>query len=226
MSMPYRKTPLITGEIYHVFNRSVARQPIFVFQKDYKRALDIIGFYIYQKPLLRFSHYNRLPEKQKTDFIQNLKKKGKKQINLISFCIMPNHFHFLIKEIHPEGITTFMRNFQNSYAKYFNKRSERSGAVFQSMFKAIRIETEEQLLHVCRYIHLNPLTSYLIKDLSELETYPWNSFKYFLENKDQESVDVKFILDYFPSIKKFKEFIFDQIDYQRRLDQIRHLIVE
>lgn len=224
--MPYRKTPLIAGEIYHILNRSVARQPIFVFHKDYKRALDILEFYIYQKPLLRFSHYNRLPDKQKVDFIQNLKARGKKQIKLLSFCIMPNHFHFLIKEIQPNGITTFMRNLQNSYAKYFNTRSERSGAVFQSMFKAIRIETEEQLLHVCRYIHLNPMTAYLIKDLNELEVYPWNSFKYFLKSADQEVVDAKFILDYFPSIKKFKDFTFDQLDYQKQLDQIKHLTLE
>lgn len=225
--MPYRRTIIAPGEIYHVFNRSVAKQPIFIRQKDYSRALELINYYSYQKPTLRFSHYNRLPSEQKILFWNNLIKNHQKQIQILVFCLMPNHFHFLIKEMTEGGISNFIRNFQNSYAKYFNTRAERTGAVFQSMFKAVRIESEEQLMHVCRYIHLNPLTSFVIKDKKDLENYNWSSYPFYIKKlNDTEILDLSFILGLFSSLKNFVNFTLDQVDYQRKLDQIKHLLLE
>lgn len=156
--MPYRTTPLVQGEFYHVFNRSIARQPIFTRKDEYQRGLEVLNYYSYQKPPLRFSHYKRLTFKQKADFLAGLES-SKKIVQLLAFCLMPNHVHFLIKEIEDGGISRYMSNFQNSYAKYFNIKNDRTGSLFQTRFKAVRIETDEQLLHVMRYIHLNPLKS-------------------------------------------------------------------
>lgn len=224
--MPYRKTPFVVSEIYHIFNRSVARQPIFVSDKDHQRGLDVFKFYNFKKPGLRFSHYNRLPKDQKNDFWQSLLTRGQKQIYPLVYCFMPNHIHFLIKEIEKEGISTFMRNFQNSFAKYFNTKTERSGALFQSMFKAVRIETDEQLIHVARYIHLNPLTSYVLRKPEELENYPWSSFPSYIGKIDEQLINKSEVLGYFKSIEDFKTFTFDQVDYQRKLDEIGHLLLE
>lgn len=224
--MPYRRVPIVVGQTYHVFNRSIAQQPIFLGTRYYRRGVELLEYYSYLKPGLRFSHYNRLPLQQRNDFLENLKKNGRKQIQLFSFCLMPNHVHFLIKEIVNGGISQFMSNFQNGYAKYLNLRTERSGSVFLSMFKAVRIETDEQLLHVNRYIHLNPLTSYVIKKVEELETYPWCSFREYLKGKSSDIVDTEFVLNFFSSKRKFKKFTFDQVDYQRQLDKVKHLILE
>lgn len=223
--MSYRHTPIVIGEIYHTFNRSIARQPIFLNSRNYNRALELINFYSYAKPRLRFSHYNRLPLKEKADFIDDLKANGHKQIQLFAFCLMPNHVHFLMKEAQKNGISRFMSNFQNSYAKYLNIKTDRTGSLFQSMFKAVRIESDEQLIHICRYIHLNPLTSYVIKDINDLEKYNWSSYlEYF--NERSEIVDIDLILRFFPSKEKFKKFVLDQVDYQRELDKIKHLRLE
>lgn len=223
--MSYRRTPIVTGEIYHTFNRSIARQPIFLNIRNYGRALELINFYSYVQPRLRFSHYNRLPLKEKADFLGDLKKNGRKQIQIFAFCLMPNHAHFLIRQIEKNGISKFMSNFQNSYAKYLNTKTDRTGALFQSMFKAVRIESDEQFIHTCRYIHLNPLTSYVIKDMDDLENYPWSSYsEYFRENSDL--IDTSLISGFFPSKKEFKTFTLDQVDYQRKLDKIRHLSLE
>ena len=223
--MSYRRTPIVTGEVYHTFNRSIARQPFFLNVRGYSRAIELINFYSYVQPSLRFSHYNRLPLKEKADFLKDLKNKGRKQIQLFAFCLMPNHIHFLMKELEKNGISRFMSNFQNSYAKYFNLKNDRTGSLFQSMFKAVRIESDEQLIHVCRYIHLNPLTSYIIKDFDVLENYPWSSYsEYFKENSDL--VDTSLISGFFPSIKEFEKFTSDQVDYQRQLNQIKHLSLE
>lgn len=224
--MPYRRTPIVPGEIYHVFNRSIARQPIFPQKRNYQRALDVINYYVYEKPGLRFSFLDRLAPNLKKEFLDDLKKTGKKQVELYAFCLMPNHFHFLLKETQPQGIKKFMSNIQNSYAKYFNTRTERTGALFQAMFKAIRIQTDEQFLHVMRYIHLNPLTSYELKEVEELETYPWSSFIDYLGKRNLSIITTQNILRSFSSIAKFKEFIFDQVDYQRTLERIKHLALE
>lgn len=223
--MSSRKVPIATGEIYHVYNRSIAREPIFLSRSDYQRALNIISYYIYQKPTLRFSHYNRLSVEQKQKFLDNLKEKGVKQVEILAFCLMPNHFHFLLKEIVPHGISNFIRNFQNSYAKFFNLKNERDGSLFKAMFKAVRIESDEQLLHVQRYIHLNPLTAFILKDEKALETYPWSSFTLYLD--DQTELIERTYTDVFLKTKEaFKNFTYDQIDYQRTLGLIKHLSLE
>lgn len=222
--MPYRKTPIATGEIYHIFNRSVAKQPIFLSAKDYSRAIEVFKFYQYEKPRLRFSFYNRLPSKQKQEFLENLPKTAKPVVEIICFCLMTNHVHFLLKNLAEKGITQFMSNFQNSYAKYFNTKNERTGTLFQPMFKAVRIESDEQLLHVSRYIHLNPATSYLI-ETEDLKNYLWSSYQNYL---NQMPTDIKKdqILEHFKRASDYEKFVFDQADYQRELDKIKHLTLE
>jgi len=225
--MPYRKVPIVEGEIYHVLNRSVARLPIFLNGRDYQRALETLYFYTFKELTLRFSHFNRLAEDQKKKFLKSLEQNGKRLIQVLAYCLMPNHIHFLIKEINEGGITAFTRNFQNSYAKYFNTKNDRNGSLFQSRFKAVRIETDEQLIHVGRYIHLNPLTAYVIKNPEELENYPWCSFSEYLGKQKLNIIaDKKMLLSYFHSPNQFKKFTFDQMDYQRKLDRIKHLIAE
>ena len=223
--MSYRRTPIVTGETYHTFNRSIARQPVFLNTRSYSRALELIHFYSYVQPRLRFSHYNRLPLKEKADFLEDLRTNGRRQIKLFAFCLMPNHIHFLMQELEKNGISRFMSNFQNSYAKYFNLKNDRTGSLFQSMFKAVRIESDAQLIHVCRYIHLNPLTSYVIKDADDLERYPWSSYSQYFKGIS-DLIDTNLISEFFSSKKEFKKFTLDQVDYQRQLDKIKHLSLE
>ncbi len=221
--MPYRKIPLVTGEIYHVFNRSVAGQTILLQQNDYKRALEVIEFYIFNHTPLSFSHFRRLTGEEQGKVMQLL---HDKKVTIIAYCLMPNHFHFLLKQNSEDGIRTFMTNFQNSYAKYFNTRTKRHGALFQAMFKAVRIEDDDQLIHVARYIHLNPATAYIIKNSQTLKDYLWSSFSQYLNSDGSGLAETKIILDYFKSQKEFEVFTLDQADYQRQLDRIKHLTFE
>lgn len=224
--MPYRNTIIIPGEIYHVFNRSIARQPLFGGLRDYQRALSVIEFYSYKEPGLRFSFYNRLPLEQRNSFLLTLKKRHEKLLHIHAFCLMPNHVHFLLEGIESKGVTRFMSQFQNSYAKYLNTKSQRNGALFQSMFKAVRIETDEQFIHVARYIHLNPLTSYVIQEEGLLEGYPWSSYMDYVGKRTVDIVYTKRLTSMFPSVGALKEFTLDQVDYQRKLEEIKHLTFE
>lgn len=118
-----------------------------------------------------------------------------------------------------------MRNFQHSYSKYFNLKNDRTGGLFQAMFKAVRIETDEQLIHVSRYIHLNPVSSMLIK-IEKLEDYLWSSFKDYILDTNSVLISPVLILKYFKSKNKYKEFVFNQADYQKRLESIKHLTLD
>ena len=120
-----------------------------------------------------------------------------------------------------------MRYIQNGYAKYINIKENRVGPLFQSAFKAIRITTDEQLLHVSRYIHLNPSTEYLVKTEKLLE-YPWSSFPTYLDEKilDFHFVNPEPVLSFFKTRDLYKEFVFDQAEYQKELSNIKHLMLE
>ena len=139
---------------------------------------------------------------------------------------MPNHYHLLLKQSLNSGIMNFIRLIQNSYARFLNLRYKRSGSLFQSPFKAVRLETDEQFIHVARYIHLNPLTSFVIRDFNDLKSYQWNSYLDYLSFTPRKFINTSFLMNYFKNIEKFEEFTKDNLDYQRKLEKLKHLIIE
>lgn len=223
----HRRQPIVTNQIYHVFNRGIASQPIFLKTRDYERFCNLTDFYRFSNPRLRYSYYNRLEIKQRQEFLSKLRSDGQKQIEIYSFCLMPTHFHFLIKEVENSGIQRFISNVQNGYAKYFNIRTKRSGALFQEMFKATLVETDEQFVHVARYIHLNPYSSCVVSNFDSLATYNWSSLRGYLGKDDCYSFVNNYFLDNFYANKsELRSFTFDQADYQQGLKEIAHLIKE
>lgn len=222
--MPGRKIPLVNGEIYHVFNRGIDRRPTFTTKRELQRAVQTLGFYKFYKQPLSLSKFLRLDDK-KQNKVLDLLMQNKNLIEIFCYCLMPNHFHFLLRQERDQGIAKFLSNLQNSYTRYFNISHERDGSLFLDQFKAIRIETEEQLIHVSRYIHLNPHTGYVVKTLEELENYSWSSLPDYLQNNNKV-VNIDFILSLFGNTEKYKKFVFDQADYQRKLKEIEHLVFE
>lgn len=221
--MPNTRLPLVTEEFYHVYNRSIAHAPIFLKKLDYQQALLTLSYYSFKKPAIKLSRFKELAVTQKNNLLENLARQ-QRYIEIISFAFMPNHFHLLLKQKTDKGISTFISQFTNSYTKYFNTKYERSGPIFQGLFKYVHIETTEQLLHVSRYIHLNPIVSTVIKE-NELDTYPWTSFPlYMLQNN--EFINPQPILENFSSTKAYKDFVIDHISYAKKLHQIKHLIIE
>lgn len=224
--MPGREIPLITNQVYHVVNRGIASQPVFFDKRDYQRILEASFYYQNQNPPLSYSHFLRLPTQRRTEVLTELNAQGKFLVEIIALSLLPNHFHFLLKQLRDEGISFFMSNLTNSYTRYSNTKNERVGPLFQGKFKAVMIETDEQLLHVSRYIHLNPHTAYVVKTLKELETYPYSSFPEYLGHSKTNFFQKEIVLGQFKDIVSYKNFLFDQADYQRRLSQIKHLILE
>lgn len=225
--MPRRIYILATGEYYHVFNRSVDKRPIFASSRECKRAIDVMYYYSFDRPPIRFSKFLMLSDEQRNLMLDFLNKKGS-IVNFIAYCIMPNHFHFLLKQKVDYGISKFLANFQNSYAHYFNTKSERKGPIWQGQFKAVRIEDDLQLLHVSRYIHLNPYTSFVVPSVQALQGYTWSSLPEYIDlgTRDIEICEKSAVLAHFNDREKYKQFVFDQADYQRKLEEIKHLVLE
>lgn len=213
--MPYRITPLVNDQIYHVFNRGVAKLPIFTDKRDYNRFLETIYYYQFQGPKPQFSQLNRFK-----DFKFD---KNKKIVEVFCYCLMPNHYHFLIKQIEDNGISEFISKLSNSYTKYFNTKYDRVGPLLQGQFKAVRIEYDEQLIHVSRYIHLNPIASFLVKDLKE---YQWSSYPSYIGLQVDKICTSEFILSMFKTKQKYEQFVLDQVEYAQSLERIKYLLID
>ena len=219
-----RKTIFANEEVYHVFNLGVERRPIFTAKREYDRALLALNFYRFRDLPMGLAEFLRLEQGERVSFFSQLLQKGEKQVDVFASSLMPNHFHLLVKQLTEGGITKFVGDFSNSYTRYFNIKHQRKGHLFQGTFKAVRIESDEQFIHVWRYIQINSVVSLVIKE-AELENYPYSSFTEYLSEKTGVC-NKKPILDYFSSIKELKNFVYDQIDYGKKLEAIKHLALE
>lgn len=214
-----RKDPLVNGEIYHIFNRGIDKRVTFASHDEYLRAYRTIKYYQLVNLPLKFCSYLLLSEefRQKVDE----KSDGKKLITIFAYCLMPNHFHFLMRQEVDGGISKFIGQFLNSYTRYFNTKHKRIGGLFLDQFKNTLISSEGQLLHVSRYIHLNPYSSCVVKNLDEMINYKWSSLQEYLCNKKDGLCSKRIVMDAFNNnINSYKEFVLNQADYQKELKEM------
>lgn len=136
---------------------------------------------------------------------------------------MGDHYHFECKELIQNGIVKFISNIQNSFARYNNILRNRTGSLFQEQFKAKRITNEEEFIHISRYIHLNPVTNDII-EANELDTYNLTSFSSYSGVKSCDFISHEPIMNHFKSFERYKKFVTDQVDYQKRLKIIKGLL--
>jgi len=206
------------GKIYHLYNRGVAKQNIFRDSNDYQRLLDNFGYY------LEATIKTKISDVLKDKLKEILKQKPKKTlVSIISYCLMPNHFHLIVEQSREGGISRFMKDSLNSYSRYFNTRYERVGPIFQGRFKAIEVKDEDQLIHLSRYIHINP---YMANITDDLENYPWSSLKPFIKNQKTRLSNPGLILEIIGSPKKYKNFVQDYAEYTKHLLEIENLLLE
>ena len=220
--MPNRRKEVIaTGEVYHIYNRSISDTEIFNQKRPLNHAIKLIDYYQYHQKL-RYSKFQALTLENRLLYLGGLDTKNP-LVEIFCFAFMPNHFHFLLKQMQDNGIREFISNFQNGFAKYFNLRQNREGGLFQSPFKSKRIVKDEDLLQVSRYIHLNPVTSFLIKH-EQLKDHLFTSYPNYVGTGSCPFVKTHLILELAGTSEKYEKFISDHVDYQRKLDFIKHLL--
>lgn len=201
---------------YHIFNRGVEKRIIFLDEQDYK--MFIYYLFIYLTPLEKV--LTTLPNLPIRLYNKNLNS----EVKLVTYCLMPNHFHLLLLQNTADGISKLIKQVTNGYTLYFNNKYERVGGLVQGRFKAIEVETDEQLMHLSRYIHLNPLIAGLTNNLLQ---YPWSNYSNFINptQKNELFFDTKPITTLFSSSKHYQEFVEDQVEYAKELDKIKHMVL-
>lgn len=223
--MPVRKIPLVTDHYYHIFNRGVNRSPIFSQAKDYYRFLSLINYCRYTNYPLKFSQFKNCSQDRREEISKKLKDPF---ATFVAYCLMPNHFHFVMQQKRDEGISAFMNRLLTSYTKFFNKKYDRSGPLFEGRFKAVLVETDGQLAHLVRYIHLNPYSSALVKKPVDVLSFQYSSMPEYLNRQTAFTIceEKQIVVSQFPKEGQFEKFTLDQADYQKRLHDIKHLAQE
>ncbi|MBU1126405.1 MAG: transposase [Patescibacteria group bacterium] len=187
------------NQIYHVYNRGVDKRDIFKDERDFLQFIFTIS------------------SKQET--------KDLKLVEILAYCLMNNHYHLVIRQVAEGGVSKFMHKIGLSHTKYFNGRTGRTGALFESTFKAREIENDSYLFHVFRYIHLNPLKYFIpnwkrdgVKDLYAalgfLKNYRWSSYnQLFSGMKDKTIADDRLIREEFKTLAEYDSFLTDWMKF-------------
>lgn len=219
-----RKSQLADDQVYHIFNRSIAEYQIYYNEFDFQRMLYLLQYFQIKEPPLSFSAYMRLEIVQKEGFEKcfvTIAKDQTKIIQIIAYCLMPTHIHLILKQTSSFGISTFMSNILNSYTRYFNIKHHRKGPLWEGKFQNILVESDEQLLHLTRYIHLNPTTASLVK---KPQDWKFSSYNEYLNNVTHPICQFEDSLEIHR--KEYKDFIEDRIAYQQELAKIKKIILE
>lgn len=209
---------------YHIYNRGVEKRNIFQEENDYFRFIHDLYEFNDTNPA---NPNNRRIVGGRTS---NNSNKRDLLVNIVCFCLMPNHFHLVLQAVKENGITQFMKKLGTGYAMYFNEKYDRVGSLFQGRFKSVLIENDEQFMHLSRYIHLNPIEivepswkeNDVIQDWPKakkfLENYRYSSYLDYIGTKNFPSVIYKNpLLEYFKTPEEYKEFtedsLVEDIDY-------------
>ena len=182
---------------YHIYNRGIEKRIIYQDKQDYAVFLNYLKEYL--SPLSKTDPKREILIKNTTYQIKDYRCRNHHQnITLIAYCLMPNHFHLLVKQKQARDIELFMKSLGTRYTMYFNKRYQRQGGLFQDRYKAVLIDSDEQLLHLSRYIHLNP-TPNLFQQPS--------SYPDYLQLKNTSWVHPQDVLQYFKNPLAYKQFV-------------------
>lgn len=190
--MHANRPEFIPGGFYHIYNRGAHRESIFREEDNYLFALRKIKQYV-----------------EKLD------------LTLIAYCLMPNHYHWLVRQDGEFPVGLLPQRVFNSYSKAYNKRYGHSGTLFESPYKALKIDQDAHLLHLCRYIHANPVKHGLV---GRLEEWPYSNYPEWVGLRLGKLIDRAFTEAHFPTPTSYEDFVSDCLTQRRVIESVeKHL---
>lgn len=210
-----RKTPFAIGEYYHCYVRGNDKRKIFITKKDYLRFCVLLYVCNSNVPI----HVSNFEAKTLIDLFDI--KRGDPLVAIGSYCLMPNHFHILLKEIKKDGISIFMQKLNTAYTMYFNKKNDRRGSLFEGCFKSQYVDSDKYFKYLFSYINLNPV-KLIDPTWKENGIKNIKVTKNFLKNYEYSSY-VDFLGEYRPQSKilsksEFPEYFRDRNDFSNEIN--------
>jgi putative transposase len=207
------------GEFYHLYNRGTEKRDIFTSQSEKERFLSL---------LYLANQTDAVDIKLQGSTLLEQERTSEPIIEIASYCLMPNHFHLLVREKEDGGISKFMQKVTTGYTMYFNKKHDRSGSLFQGRFKATHVADDRYLRYLISYIHLNPVKLIepkwkevglfdLVRAEKYIEQYLGSSYLDYLGKQRPENkiIERKVLPEYFSSGADFKTFVTEWLTYKR-----------
>lgn len=189
----------IPQSFYHIYARGASRQSIFREPSDHFVFIELFRRYLSDEEIKDSAG---IPYVKLDD-----------DIELLCYCLMSNHFYLLVYQIHEHAMQRLMRGVMTAYSRYFNKKYQRSGSLFESRYKASLVSNDTYLMHISRYIHLNP---------RQWQTYPYSSLKNYMAECDDDWLREGRILELFTNHQAYTEFISDYESVKESLELIKH----
>ncbi len=189
--MPYRQVEFHAGEYYHLYNRGNNYQTIFFERENYLYFLRQLRKYLVVEA-----------------------------IEIVAYCLMPNHYHLLVY-LKTNDLSGLMQPFALSYTKAINQRYHRVGALFQGRFKGVHVDQNEYLLHLSRYIHLNPVTAGLVR---QAEDWEFSSYREFIGQRNGTLPKTEVVLAQFSTPEAYRQFVEKYTDGDKMV--IEHLAID
>lgn len=188
---------------YHLYNRGVEKRSIFLDDEDYYVFLSCLHLYLTPPNL-----------QQSPPHASHRLKNYSADISLLAYCLMPNHFHLLVYQLEPTTINYFMRSLMTKFSMFFNKKYGRVGSLFQGVYKAVRVTSEDQLLYLTKYIHRNPID--LLSHPALLDQYRFSSYPHYLQPTEHPYLNHQPILGHFSNTNPhltYRAFVEDDEEF-------------
>lgn len=211
-----------TGEVYHIYSRSIANFKIFNTANDFERIRLLLRLQQGTKRQQPLSWLIKIGPQRVNQAIEESCVAGSR-VQVIAFCIMQTHFHLLLRQTEKDGISDYMNDGLNSYTRYFNTKCKRKGPLWESRFQDRHVKTSDDALHMTRYIHLNPVTAGLVERPGD---WKYSSYGEYLNmiSRNECLCEFRDIVNLMP--ESYKKFVANRIDYQRKLARLKKIEVD
>lgn len=203
---------IITGEFYHIYNRGVEKREIFSCTSDYGRFVSSLREFNTNSPAWLVAD----------ELSRGRTSTGEPLVNIIAYCLNPNHYHLILEQKVENGITLFMRKLGTGYTMYFNKKYARSGFLFQGKFKSIHIASNEYLLYVSAYVNCNSE----IHGIAKVQDYIWCSFPDYVGKRSGTLLERNAVMQQFRNVKDYEDFAMKNMMVMKNKKEMQKLALE
>ncbi len=192
------------GEIFHIYNRGVGKMDIFLDDEDYLFFLKRLKEALYPELMapINQTKIDGRHQNQVKGYMRKQLPAG--SFSLLAYVLMPNHFHFIIRQNGNVSLSKLISKLLTGYSKNFNRKNSRVGSVFQDRFKAVNIDSDEYLRWISAYVHNNPKVAGLVADLKD---YPWSSYPDYAGLRNGVLCKKDIILESFKDVAEYIEFV-------------------